>query len=80
MVVAPPSVQAEIIISGIILENSCIPFVDSAKNLGVIIDNVLNFEEQIDKLVKSCFTAIRKFLKVKIHLTPQQHLIFSKLD
>ena len=86
LVVAPPSVQAEIIISGVILENSCIRFVDSAKNLGVIIDNVLNFEEQVDKLVKSCFITIRKLSKVKIHLTQQQlqtlvsSLIFSKLD
>ena len=73
-------------ISGVILENSCIRFVDSAKNLGVIIDSVLNFEEQIAKLVKSCFATIRKLSQVKIYLT-QQHLqtlvsslIFSQLD
>ena len=86
LVVAPPSVQAEIVISGVILENSCIRFVDSAKNLGVIIDSVLNFKEQIAKLVKSCFATIRKLSQVKIYLT-QQHLqtlvsslIFSQLD
>ena len=34
----------------------CIMFVDSAKNLG----SVLNFEEQVDKLVKFCYLTIRK--------------------
>ena len=86
LVVAPPSIQAEIVISGVLLENSCIRFVESAKNLGVIIDNVLNFEEQIAKLVKSCFLTIRKLSKVKIYLSQQQlqtlvsSLIFSQLD
>ena len=86
LVVAPPSIQAEIVISGVILENSCIRFVDSAKNLGVVIDSVLNFEEQTDKLVKSCFMIIRKLSQVKFYLTQEQlqtmvsSLIFSSLD
>ena len=86
LVAAPPALQAEIVISGVILDNSCIRFVDSAKNLGVIIDSVLNFEEQITKLVKSCFSTIRKLSQVKIYLTQQQlqtlvsSLIFSVLD
>ena len=66
LVVAPPAVKAEIIISGVILENSCIRFVESAKNLGLVIDSVLNFEEQIDKVVKSCFRSIRELSKVKM--------------
>ena len=66
--------------------NECIRFVDSAKNLGIVIDSVLNFQEQIDKLVKSCFMTIRQLSKVKMFLTQQQlqtlvsSLIFSKLD
>ena len=81
LVVAPPAVKAEIIISGVILENSCIRFVDSAKNLGVVIDSVLNFEEQIDKVVKSCFMTIRELSTVKIYLTQQQLqvLVYSKI-
>ena len=86
LVVAPPAVKAEIIISGVILENSCIRFVESAKNLGFVIDSVLNFEEQVDKVVKACFLIIRQLSKVKVYLT-QQHLqvlvsskIFSQLD
>ena len=86
LVVAPPAIKEQILINGVILENSCIRFVDSAKNLGVIIDSFLSFEKQIDKVVKSCFNTIRKLSKVKMFLT-QQHLqtlvsslIFSNLD
>ena len=86
LVVAPPSIQEKIIIGGVHLKESCIRFVDSAKNLGVIIDSLLNFEEQIDTLVKSCFLAVRKLAKVKIYLSQQQlqvlvsARVFSKLD
>ena len=86
MVVAPPAVKEKIIISGVILEDSCIRFVESAKNLGVILDSTLSFDVQIQKLVKSCFITIRQLWKVKEFLT-QQHLqllvsslIFTLLD
>ena len=65
------SSESRIIISGVILENSCIRFVESAKNLGLVIDSVLNFEEQIDKVVQSCFMSIRELSKVKMCLTQQ---------
>jgi hypothetical protein len=86
MVVAPPAVKEKIIISGVILEDSCIRFVESAKNLGIIIDSTLSFEEQIRKLVKSCFITIRQLSKVKVFLSQQQlqilvsSLIFTLLD
>ena len=38
IVIAPPAVKKEIIINGIFLDNKCIRFVDSAKNLGVLQD------------------------------------------
>ena len=44
LVIAPPSIQSEIIIRGVFINNVCIRFVDSAKNLGVILDNVLSFK------------------------------------
>ena len=53
LVITPPSIKQKIIIGGVHLKQSCIRFVDSAKNLGVIIDSLLNFEEQVDKLVKN---------------------------
>ena len=54
------------------LKENCIRFVDSAKNLGVIIDSLLNFEEQVDKLVKACFLTIRELAKVKVYLSQQE--------
>ena len=86
LVVAPPSVREKIIIGGIILDKTCIRFVDSAKNLGVVIDSMLTFKEQIDKLVKACFITIRKLAKVKVYLSQEQlqvlvsSLVFSILD
>ena len=53
LITAPPSVQCQIFILGIFIGNGCIRFVDSAKNLGVVLDNLLSFENQINKVVKS---------------------------
>ena len=47
-------------------------FVDSAKNLGIVIDKELTFEPQVVKLVKSCFLVIRKISKSKSYLTDDQ--------
>ena len=86
LVMAPPSVQQQIIIRGIFIGNDCIRFVDSAKNLGVILDNVLSFENQVDKVVKSCFGTIRKLSQVKGFLSKEDlqelvsSLILSPLD
>ena len=86
LVVAPPAIKRKIIISGVILDESCIRFVGSAKNLGVVIDSMLTFEEQIQKLVKTCFLTIRKLSKVRIYLSQNQlqvlvsSLVFSNLD
>ena len=86
LVVAPLSILKKIVINGVILEHACIRFVESAKNLGVVIDSLLNFEEHISKVVNSCFDMIRKLSKVKVFLT-QQHLqelvsarILTKVD
>jgi hypothetical protein len=86
LIVAPPSIKEKIVIKGIVMSDTCIRFVDSAKNLGVIIDSTLSFEEQIEKVVKTCFMTIRQLSNIKKYLT-QQHLqtlasslIFSQLD
>ena len=86
LVLAPPSVQSEIVINGVFLENVCIRFVTSAKNLGVILDNVLSFEQQINKVVKTCYMTIKKLTQIKGFLSQQelQQLvssdIFSHMD
>ena len=86
LVVAPSAAKDKIEINGVILDEGYIWFVESAKNLGVVIDSLLTFEEQIEKLVKSCFLTIRTLSKVKTYLTQHQlqffvsSLVFSKLN
>ena len=43
----------------------CIRFEDSAKNLGIILDNVISFKNQINKVVKSSFTTLKQLHQVK---------------
>jgi hypothetical protein len=86
LVIAPPSIRLEIRIGGVFLGNTCVRFVDSAKDLGVILDSELSFDSQINKLVKSCFMIIRKLYSIKPFLS-SDHLkslvctnVFSQLD
>ena len=86
LVVAPPAVKEKILVQGVLLDDSCIRFVDSAKNLGVILDNVLSFENQITKVAKTCFSIIRRLSKIKVFLSQKQlqmlvsSYVFSRLD
>ena len=86
LIVAPPAVANTIIISGVFVNGDCIRFVHSAKNLGVILDDELQFSKQITKVVQSCFLTIRELSKIKPFLS-YEHLrtaissfVFSKLD
>ena len=86
LLIMPPSLRSKIIIRGTFINNNCVRFVHSAKNLGVVLDDELTFEIQIIKIVKSCFDVIRKLSKIKAFLTYEQlrtavcAFIFSKLD
>ena len=86
LVIAPPCVKKEIIIGGMFLDDHCIRFVDSAKNLGIILDSELSFNHQINKVVKSCFNTLRKLSSIR-HFLSSEHLkslvcsyIFSQID
>ena len=68
LVIAPPSVQPEIVIRGVFIENICIRFVKSAKNLGVILDDELSFESQINKVIKGCYATIKRLSPIKGYL------------
>lgn len=72
LVIAPPTVQREIFIRGVFLEGTCIRFVDSAKNLGVILDDILSFENQVNKVVKSSYALIKKLHQVKGYLSEDE--------
>ena len=86
LVLGPPSVLSSIIIQGSFMENECIRFVSSAKNLGVWLDEYLDFATHIRKVVSSTFMVIRAISKIKSFL-PHEHLstvvcslVLSKLD
>ena len=81
IVVIPPSLRKEIMIKGMFLNSECIRFVDSAKNLGFILDSRLNFETQVKKVVKSCFLMIRNLYSIKQFLTIEhlKQLVCSKV-
>ena len=86
LVIAPPSIRKEIIIGGVFLNNTCIRFVDSAKNLGFILDSELVFDQHVNKVVKACYMVIRQLSSIKSFLstTNMNTLIctkvFSQLD
>ena len=86
LVIAPPWIQSEIIIRGVFLEKECIRFVQSAKNLGIVLDDELSFTVHINNTVKSSFLFIKKLSQIKGYLSEDQLQqlvssdVFSKLD
>lgn len=86
LVFIPPNIRNEIKIEGTYINNECVRFVHSSKNLGVILDDELSFNEQVTKVVKTCFMIIRKISKVKEFLTTEElrtvisARILSRLD
>lgn len=86
LVMASPAVQNSIDIRGTFVNNQCIRFVDSAKNLGVLLDKELSFTRQINNIVRNCYFTIKKLSRLKSILTSDQlctlvcSLVFSQLD
>ena len=86
LVIRPASLSRVICIKGTFIDGTCIRFVDSAKNLGIILDEELSFSKQVTKLVKSCYFTIRDLSRIKPFLTLQQlqtsvcACVFSKID
>ena len=86
LVLGPPSVLSSIIIKGTFMDNGCVRFVNSAKNLGVWLDENLDFGTHIQKVVSSSFMVIRAISKIKSFL-PREYLssvvcslVLQKLD
>ena len=72
LIISPPSLRETIVIQGTFIDSNCIRFVNSAKNLGVILDNDLSFERQINSVVKSCFNTITNLSTIRAFLTYEQ--------
>ena len=54
------------------LEGTCIRFVDSAKSLGIILDEVLSFETQVNSVIKSSFANLKKLHQIKGYMSEDQ--------
>ena len=86
IVFTPPSIRKEIKIGGTFLDGQCIRFIDSAKNLGVLLDSELSFGKQVTKVVKSCFSIIRKLSSISFYLSQDDlntlvcPYVFSQID
>ena len=86
LVISPPSMRDSIILRGTFIDNVCIRFVRHAKNLGVILDEVLSFEQQIKSIVKACVITIKKIAEIKAFLTEEELItvvcasILSRID
>ena len=87
IVCAKPDILAELKIHGsFITPSTCVRFVSTAKNLGILLDSQLIMTPQINKLKKSCFNTMRKIACMKKFLTSSQcetlihALVFSSLD
>ena len=78
--------MTDIVINGTFVNGRCIRFVKEAKNLGVILDESLSFEKQVQKVVQTCFYFIKKIAEIKSFLTFDQlktlvcTCVFSNMD
>ena len=86
LVVCPPSIRDSITLRGAFIDNVCIRFVRHAKNLGVVLDEVLSFGQQVQCVVKASIGMIKKIAEIKSFLTEEELVtvicacILSKID
>ena len=86
LVIAPASVKQQIPINGTINDGECIRFVNTAKNLEVLLHTELSFALQINRVVSSCVVTIKDISKIKNFLNKKQlktlisTLVLTKLD
>ena len=82
LVVIPSALINKILIQGTFINGLSVRFVESAKNLAVIIDKELDFKEHIIRFVQMCNGIIRQSSKISFEelQTSVSALIFSPLD
>ena len=86
LVMGSPSVLQSVRIRGIFVEGTCIRLVSCAKNLGFWIDEHMDFNTHINKVVSSSFYTLKEISKIKpfvprdkLHMVVVS-LILSRLD
>ena len=87
ILVSHEGVLRDITIGGTFINaTDCVRFADSAKSLGVCLDNKFTFGKQIYATASLCFATLRKLAKLKPYLNSDQlrtlvtALILSKID
>ena len=86
LVLAPPTIMPSIQIHGAFLDDGCIRFANCAKNLGIWLDELLDFKTHIKKVVCSCFKVLLEISKIRSFLPRESlntlvtSLVLSKVD
>ena len=68
MLFRPPSLNNEVVINGILFDDQCIRFSDSVKNVGVVLDKNLSFNQHINGVVSHCYKILRDISRIKKYL------------
>ena len=80
------ALQRQLNINDFFLENSCIRFCDTMRNLGFALDSHLTLEQQVKECVSSVVASIKSIARIQYLLTRKEvtilvsSLILSKLD
>ena len=86
IIFGPSKVLGDIKIHGLNTTGTAIRFVSTVKNLGIMMDSHLTFEQQVVNLKKKCFHTLRNLAKIRFLLTQDQlkvivnSLVVSCLD
>jgi hypothetical protein len=73
-------------VSHVVIGDSVVPVVSSARNIGVIVDNNLSMSQHIGNVVRSCYASLHQISQVQQFLTKDairtlvHSLVTSKLD
>ena len=86
ILLCPPNLKSVSKINGVFIGNTCIRFSSKVKLLGVHIDNYLDFDHHVSKIVSSSMYHLKNIAKLKRYLSQSDTeklvhaLISSKLD
>ena len=86
IVFSTDNLKRNISLNGTFINSSCVKFCNTVKNLGVLLDQKLTFEPQINKCVSSIYSTIKLLSQIKHFFTNRElsilvpSLILSKID
>ena len=82
----PPSLNREVVIKGVFIEEQCIRFSEQVKNVGVTLDKNLNMNKHVNNIVSHCYKILKDIGSIKKslqrnHMERLVHaVISSRLD